>query len=53
LRPLGFSYQKSRAIVEAARAVCNGQLDLESLSDVPDDKAVERLEQLRGVTDLP
>ena len=49
LRPLGFSYQKSRAIVEAARAVCDGQLDLESLADVPDDEAVERLTQLRGV----
>jgi DNA-3-methyladenine glycosylase II len=49
LRPLGFSYQKSRAIIEAARAVCEGQLDLESLSTLPDDEAVERLEQLRGV----
>ncbi len=49
LRPLGFSYQKSRAIIEAARAVCDGRLDLESLADLPDDEAVERLEQLRGV----
>jgi len=49
LRPLGFSYQKSRAIIEAARAVCEGQLDLESLFTLPDDEAVERLEQLRGV----
>ncbi len=49
LRPLGFSYQKSRAIVEAARVVCEGQLDLESLADLPDDQAVERLQQLRGV----
>jgi DNA-3-methyladenine glycosylase II len=49
LRPLGFSHQKSRAIIEAARAVCDGQLDLESLVDLPDDEAVERLEQLRGV----
>jgi DNA-3-methyladenine glycosylase II len=49
LRPLGFSYQKSRAIVEAARAVCEKQLDLDRLNDVPDDEARERLEQLRGV----
>ncbi len=49
LRPLGFSYQKSRAIVEAARAVCEKQLDLDRLNDVPDDEAVGRLKQLRGV----
>ena len=49
LRPLGFSHQKSRAMIEAAQAVCDGQLDLESLVDVPDEEAVGRLEQLRGV----
>ena len=49
LRPLGFSYQKSRAIVEAARAVCEKQLDLDRLNDVPDNEAVGRLKQLRGV----
>jgi DNA-3-methyladenine glycosylase II len=49
LRPLGFSHQKSRAMIEAAQAVCDGQLDLESLVDVPDEEAVRRLEQLRGV----
>ena len=49
LRPLGFSHQKSRAMIEAAQAVCDGRLDLESLVDVPDEKAVERLVQLRGV----
>lgn len=49
LRPLGFSHQKSRAMIEAAQVVCDGQLDLESLVDVPDEEAVGRLEQLRGV----
>ncbi|MEN6449766.1 MAG: hypothetical protein ABFC96_04665 [Thermoguttaceae bacterium] len=49
LRPLGFSYQKSRAIVEAAQAVYQRQLDLESLANLSDDEAVHRLEQLRGV----
>lgn len=49
LRPLGFSHQKSRAMIEAAQAVCDGQLDLESLVDVSDEEAVRRLEQLRGV----
>ena len=39
LRPLGFSYQKSRAIVEAARAVCEKQLDLDRLNDVPDERS--------------
>ena len=38
LRPLGFSHQKSRAMIEAAQAVCGGQVDLESLVDVPDKK---------------
>lgn len=49
LRPLGFSRQKSSAMIEAARAVCDGRVDLESLVDVSDEEAVERLEQLRGV----
>jgi DNA-3-methyladenine glycosylase II len=49
LRPLGFSHQKSRAMIEAAQAICDAQLDLESLVDVPDEEAVGRLEQLRGV----
>jgi DNA-3-methyladenine glycosylase II len=49
LRPLGFSHQKSRAMIEAAQAVCDGQLDLESPIDVPEEEAVGRLEQLRGV----
>ena len=49
LRPLGFSHQKSRAMIEVAQAVCDGQLDLESLVEVSDEEAVERLEQLRGV----
>ncbi len=49
LRPLGFSNQKSRAMIEAAQAVCDGQLDLESLVDVPDEEAMGQLVQLRGV----
>ena len=49
LRPLGFSQQKSRAIVETSRAICERQLDLESLADVSDAEAVARLTQLRGV----
>lgn len=49
LRPLGFSQQKSRAMIEAAQAVCDGHLDLESLVGVSDEEAIERLKQLRGV----
>jgi DNA-3-methyladenine glycosylase II len=49
LRRLGFSYQKSRAIIDAARAVCEEQFDLESLAGMPDNEARDRLEQLHGV----
>lgn len=49
LRSLGFSHHKSRAMIEAAQAVCDGQLDLESLVEVSDEEAVERLEHIRGV----
>jgi DNA-3-methyladenine glycosylase II len=49
LRQLGFSGQKSRAIIELARSVAKGRLDLEGLAKLGDDEAVYRLTELRGV----
>ena len=49
LRRLGFSHQKGRAMIELARSIAEGALDLEELADLPDDEAVKRLCELRGV----
>lgn len=49
LRPFGFSRQKGQAIIELARSVADGQLDLEDLAALPDEEAVTRLCELRGV----
>jgi DNA-3-methyladenine glycosylase II len=49
LRRLGFSRQKGRAMIDLARAVAEEQVDLEGLADLPDEEAVARLQQLRGV----
>lgn len=49
LRPLGFSRQKGRALIDLAQAVAEEQLDLEELAALPDDEAVTRLCELRGV----
>jgi endonuclease III len=49
LRRLGFSRQKGRAMIELARAINEGRLDLEALTELPDEEAVERLRGLRGV----
>lgn len=49
LRPLGFSTQKARYLVEIAAAVATGQVDLEGLAALDDATALARLRQLRGV----
>ena len=49
LRRLGFSHQKGRAMIELARSIVEGQLNLERFGDLPDDEAVKRLCELRGV----
>ncbi|MGB7160137.1 MAG: hypothetical protein WBD40_18870 [Tepidisphaeraceae bacterium] len=49
LRQLGFSQQKGRAMIELARLVSEGNLDLEELGGLPDDTALARLRHLRGV----
>lgn len=49
LKPLGFSQQKGRALVELAGAVASGNLDPQALASLDDEAAVARLVQLRGV----
>ena len=49
LRRLGFSRAKSLAIIELARGVAAGRLDLERLTGLDDDAAVAALCALRGV----
>jgi DNA-3-methyladenine glycosylase II len=49
LRSLGFSQQKAQALIELARAVAEGNLDLEGLVHEPDEIVRDRLCQLRGV----
>lgn len=49
LRALGFSRQKARAIIELARAIDEGLLDLDELEEQGDASVVERLATLRGV----
>ena len=36
-------------MIELARSIAEGRLDLEGLADLPDDEAVKRLCELRGV----
>ncbi len=49
LKPLGFSTNKGRALVELARAICDRSLDLEALAELDDDAVMARLLALRGV----
>lgn len=49
LRRLGFSRQKGRAMIELARSITEGQIDLDSVAELSDEEAVERLRSLRGV----
>jgi DNA-3-methyladenine glycosylase II len=49
LRRLGFSRQKLRAIIEAARAIVEENLDLEMLVESSDEAALAQLQELRGV----
>ena len=49
LKRLGFSRAKSLAIIELARGVAAGRLDLERLTGLDDDAAVAALCALRGV----
>lgn len=49
LQPLGFSGQKSRAVIELARAVGEKRMDFARLSPLADEAALARLRELRGV----
>jgi DNA-3-methyladenine glycosylase II len=49
VKRLGFSHAKARAIVEAARAIAAGELDLEGLEQLEDRAAIERLTGMRGI----
>jgi DNA-3-methyladenine glycosylase II len=49
LRRLGFSHQKGKAMIELARSMTEGHLDLEHFAGLSDDEAVKRLCELRGV----
>ncbi len=49
LKLLGFSLTKARTIVGAAQAIVAGEIDLESLTLVDDEEAIQRLMGLYGV----
>ncbi len=49
LKRHGFSLTKARTIVETARAIVAGDLDLEALEQLDDSAAIERLTRLRGI----
>jgi DNA-3-methyladenine glycosylase II len=49
MRGLGFSYAKARALLELARAVASGEVDLEGLSELDDDAVRQTLMPLTGV----
>lgn len=49
LRAISFSRQKTRALVEAGRAIVEGRLSFEDLAALDDDAAVARLRELPGV----
>lgn len=49
LRQMQYSTQKARAVVELAREVAEGRLDLEGLGCLPGELIADRLRQLRGV----
>lgn len=49
LRGLGFSYAKARALLELARSVASGEVNLEGLSELDDNAACQTLVRLKGV----
>ncbi len=49
LRPLGFSRQKARAIIELASAISEKKLVLEELENLDNEAACDQLRKLRGV----
>jgi DNA-3-methyladenine glycosylase II len=49
LRSLGFSGAKTRALIQLAKQITSGQLDLEAFADLGNEEAIDRLLDLSGV----
>ena len=49
LRPLGYSGSKAQAIIDVARLIVEGQLDLEELNQLDNQQCIDRLITIRGV----
>ncbi len=49
LRQIGFSRQKARALIDLAQGLESGEIEFDSLPDLDDASAIERLSSLRGV----
>jgi DNA-3-methyladenine glycosylase II len=49
LRALQFTTRKAEYIVDVARRIVTGALDLEALADMPDEEVVARLTTVRGI----
>ncbi len=49
LRKMSFSYQKARYITGIAQSIVQGQLNLQELESLDDQKAIDRLYNLKGV----
>ena len=49
LRKLGFSMQKSRALIELSSSIASHSLDLEKVNAMDDEGAIEYLSQIRGI----
>lgn len=49
LRKLGFSTQKSKYIIGLAKAIINGEVNLENLSSMGDEQALDYLQTIPGI----
>jgi DNA-3-methyladenine glycosylase II len=49
LRDMQFSMRKAEYLIDLARALAGGQLDLAGLTDLPDEAVIERLTAQRGL----
>ncbi|MGE5238044.1 MAG: DNA-3-methyladenine glycosylase family protein [Chloroflexota bacterium] len=49
LRNLGFSHQKSRALIELSQKISDNAINLDELEDRSDDVALKQLRELRGI----
>jgi len=49
LRPLQFSQRKAEYVIDAARAVVNGDLDFARVEKLSDEEAIAELTRLRGI----